>query len=131
MSRGSGAGEGWIRVVKIGFRGRLGLNAHGLSMRRKGLIIGKPGETGTGDFGTGNERLAGAARIYFGGEGLTGVWEGPKSGSWREVSAKDLPAYLEETTFRFNRSGCSDQFVDTLRHMVTADALTFQELTAE
>jgi transposase-like protein len=51
-------------------------------------------------------------------------------GSWHRVSAKHLPAYLEEMTFRFNRRGRSDLFVDTLRHMVTADPLTFESLTA-
>jgi hypothetical protein len=51
-------------------------------------------------------------------------------GSWHKVSAKHLPAYLEEMTFRFNRRGRADLFVDTLRHMVTADQLTFEELTA-
>jgi transposase-like protein len=51
-------------------------------------------------------------------------------GSWHKVSAKHLPAYLEEMTFRFNRRGRSDLFVDTLRHMVTADPLTFENLTA-
>jgi transposase-like protein len=51
-------------------------------------------------------------------------------GSWHKVSAKHLPAYLEEMTFRFNRRGRADLFVDTLRHMVTADPLTFEELTA-
>jgi transposase-like protein len=51
-------------------------------------------------------------------------------GSWHKVSAKHLPAYLEEMTFRFNRRGRSDLFVDTLRHMVTADPLSFEKLTA-
>jgi transposase-like protein len=51
-------------------------------------------------------------------------------GSWHKVSAKHLVAYLEEMTFRFNRRGRADLFIDTLRHMVTADPLTFQELTA-
>ena len=51
-------------------------------------------------------------------------------GSWHKVSAKHLPAYLEEMSFRFNRRGRSDLFVDTLRHMVTADPLTFENLTA-
>jgi transposase-like protein len=51
-------------------------------------------------------------------------------GSWHKVSAKHLSAYLEEMTFRFNRRGRSDLFIDTLRHMVTADPLTFEELTA-
>src|SRR5271170_1586320 len=51
-------------------------------------------------------------------------------GSWHKVSAKHLPAYLEEMTFRFNRRGRADLFIDTLRHMITADPLTFEELTA-
>lgn len=51
-------------------------------------------------------------------------------GSWHKVSAKHLPAYLDEMTFRFNRRKRSDLFIDTLRYMVTADPLTFQNLTA-
>jgi ISXO2-like transposase domain len=51
-------------------------------------------------------------------------------GSWHKVSAKHLPAYLEERTFCFNRRVRADLFVGTLRHMVIADPLTFDELTA-
>lgn len=51
-------------------------------------------------------------------------------GSWHKVSAKHLPAYLAEMEFRFNRRKRSDLFIDTLRHMVTADPLTFERLTA-
>jgi transposase-like protein len=51
-------------------------------------------------------------------------------GTWHRISAKHLAAYLEEMSFRFNRRKRSDLFVDTLRHMVTAPALTFQKLTA-
>ena len=51
-------------------------------------------------------------------------------GSWHKISAKHLPAYLNEMTFRFNRRKRSDLFIDTLRHMVTADPLTFETLTA-
>jgi hypothetical protein len=51
-------------------------------------------------------------------------------GSWHKISAKHLPAYLDEMTFRFNRRKRSDLFIDTLCHMVTADPLTFEELTA-
>lgn len=51
-------------------------------------------------------------------------------GTWHRVSAKHLAAYLEEMTFRFNRRNRSDLFIDTLRHMVTADPLTFENLTA-
>jgi transposase-like protein len=52
-------------------------------------------------------------------------------GTWHRISAKHLPAYLEEMEFRFNRRKRSDLFVDTLRHMVTAPVLTFKNLTKE
>jgi transposase-like protein len=52
-------------------------------------------------------------------------------GTWHKVSAKHLQAYLDEMTFRFDRRKRSDLFLDTLRHMVTADPLTFQELTKD
>jgi transposase-like protein len=52
-------------------------------------------------------------------------------GSWHKISAKHLPAYLDEMTFRFNRRKSANLFLDTLRHMVTAQVLTFQKLTAQ
>jgi transposase-like protein len=52
-------------------------------------------------------------------------------GTWHKVSAKHLPAYLEEMVFRFNRRKNPDLFLDTLRHMVTAPVLTFKKLTKE
>jgi len=51
-------------------------------------------------------------------------------GSWHKISAKHLPAYLDEMTFRFNRRKSHTLFLDTLRHMVTAPVLTFERLTA-
>lgn len=51
-------------------------------------------------------------------------------GSWHKISAKHLQAYLDEMTFRFDRRKRSDLFIDTLRHMVTANPLTFEKLTA-
>ncbi|MGC1839738.1 MAG: IS1595 family transposase [Candidatus Acidiferrales bacterium] len=51
-------------------------------------------------------------------------------GTWHKISAKHLPSYLNEMTFRFNRRKKSDLFVDTLRHMITTDPLTFEKLTA-
>jgi len=51
-------------------------------------------------------------------------------GSWHKISAKHLPAYLAEMEFRFNRRKNPDLFIDTLRHMITADPLTFEKLTA-
>lgn len=52
-------------------------------------------------------------------------------GTWHRISAKHLPAYLEEMSFRFNRRKNPNLFLDTLRHMVTAPVLTFNELTKE
>ena len=52
-------------------------------------------------------------------------------GSWHKISAKHLQAYLDEMTFRFDRRNRSDLFLDTLRHMVTADPMTFEELTKD
>jgi transposase-like protein len=51
-------------------------------------------------------------------------------GSWHKISAKHLPAYLDEMTFRFNRRKSPNLFLDTLRHMITANPLTFEKLTA-
>ncbi|MBZ5706857.1 MAG: hypothetical protein LAN63_16020 [Acidobacteriia bacterium] len=52
-------------------------------------------------------------------------------GTWHRISAKHLPAYLDEMTFRFNRRKSPALFLDTLRHMVTSPALTFEKLTAD
>jgi len=78
-----------------------------------------------------------SAKVYVDGDVTTNGIESAFSllkrgivGSWHKVSAKHLPAYLEEMTFRFNRRGRADLFIDTLRHMVTADPVTFEELTA-
>jgi transposase-like protein len=51
-------------------------------------------------------------------------------GTWHRISAKHLAAYLDEMTFRFNRRKSPAIFLDTLRHMITADPLTFEQLTA-
>jgi transposase-like protein len=51
-------------------------------------------------------------------------------GTWHRLSAKHLQAYLDEMSFRFDRRNQPDLFLDTLRHMVTADPLTFQDLTS-
>ena len=77
------------------------------------------------------------ARLYVDGDVYTNTVESAFSllkrgiiGSWHKISAKHLESYLEEMQFRFNRRGRSDLFVDTLRHMVTTDPLTFENLTA-
>src|SRR5208283_6096956 len=77
------------------------------------------------------------AKVYVDGDIHTNTVESAFSllkrgiiGSWHRISAKHLEAYLEEMQFRFNRRGRSDLFVDTLRHMVTSNPLTFEKLTA-
>ncbi len=76
-------------------------------------------------------------RVYVDGDIHTNTVESAFSllkrgimGTWHRISAKHLPAYLNEMTFRFNRRKSNDLFFDTLRHMVTAPVLTFEKLTA-
>jgi transposase-like protein len=78
------------------------------------------------------------AKIYVDGDIHTNTVESAFSllkrgiiGTWHKVSAKHLAAYLEEMTFRFNRRKSPTLWVDTLRHMITADPLTFEDLTAD
>lgn len=77
------------------------------------------------------------ANVYVDGDVTTNGIESAFSllkrgivGSWHKVSAKHLPAYLEEMTFRFNRRNSKTLFIETLQHMITADPLTYQNLTA-
>ena len=77
------------------------------------------------------------AKIYVDGEIHTNTVESAFSllkrgiiGSWHRISAKHLESYLQEMEFRFNRRHSRTLFIDTLRHMVTADPLTFENLTA-
>jgi len=76
-------------------------------------------------------------RVYVAGDIHTNTVENAFSllkrgimGTWHKISAKHLPAYLDEMQFRFNRRKNANLFLDTLRHMVTADPLTFAKLTA-
>jgi len=50
-------------------------------------------------------------------------------GTWHKISAKHLSRYLDEMTFRFNRREDADIFEQTLQFMVTADPLTYENLT--
>jgi len=51
-------------------------------------------------------------------------------GTWHKISAKHLAAYLDEMTFRFNRRNSKTIFLEVLTHMITADPLTYDRLTA-
>jgi transposase-like protein len=50
-------------------------------------------------------------------------------GSFHQLSAKHLPAYLDEISFRFNNRENPYLFRDTLIQLVTADPLTYGDLT--
>lgn len=91
-----------------------------------------------GVHGTKHKTIKHKDRVYVEGTVHTNTVENAFSllkrgivGSWHKISAKHLAAYLAEMEFRFNRRKREDLFVDTLRHMVTADPLTFENLTAE
>ncbi|HEY1903149.1 MAG TPA: IS1595 family transposase [Terracidiphilus sp.] len=78
------------------------------------------------------------AKVYVDGEIHTNTVESAFSllkrgivGTWHRISAKHLEAYLEEMQFRFNRRNSPYLFQDTLRHMVMAETLTFEELTSD
>jgi transposase-like protein len=78
-----------------------------------------------------------SAKVYVDGDITTNGIESAFSllkrgivGSWHKISAKHLSAYLEEMTFRFNRRNSNTLFLDTLQHMVTADPLSYEKLTA-
>jgi transposase-like protein len=85
-----------------------------------------------------HRRINHSSRVYVDGDVHTNTIESAFSllkrgivGTWHNISVKHLQAYLDEMTFRFNRRKRQDLFLDTLRHMVTADPLTFANLTAE
>jgi transposase-like protein len=84
-----------------------------------------------------HKRIKHSSGVYVDGDIHTNTVESAFSllkrgiiGTWHKISAKHLQAYLDEMTFRFDRRKRSDLFIDTLRHMVTADPLTFERLTA-
>jgi transposase-like protein len=86
---------------------------------------------------TKHKRIQHKAKIYVDGDIHTNTVENAFSllkrgiiGTWHRISAKHLAAYLDEMTFRFNRRKSPTLFLDTLRHMVTAPVLTFENLTA-
>lgn len=91
----------------------------------------------SGIHGSRHETIKHSDKIYVRGQVHTNTVESAFSllkrgivGTWHKISAKHLPAYLDEMTFRFNRRKNSNLFVDTLRHMITAPVLTFEKLTA-
>lgn len=52
-------------------------------------------------------------------------------GSWHKVSAKHLPAYLDEMCFRFNNRKNPYLFRDTIMKLISSPNLEYKELTAQ
>src|SRR5436190_9686590 len=52
-------------------------------------------------------------------------------GSFHQLSAKHLPAYLDEISFRFNNRESPFLFRDTLLALLAGEALTYDDLTAD
>ncbi len=91
----------------------------------------------SGIHGSKHETIKHQDHVYVRGDVHTNTIESAFSllkrgilGTWHKISAKHLPAYLDEMTFRFNRRKNANLFLDTLRHMITAPVLTFEKLTA-
>jgi transposase-like protein len=92
---------------------------------------------GAGVHGSKHKTIRHRDKVYVDGDIHTNTVESAFSllkrgimGTWHKISAKHLPAYLDEMTFRFNRRKSSTLFLDTLHHMITAPVLTFEKLTA-
>src|SRR3989441_3288868 len=52
-------------------------------------------------------------------------------GTWHKVSAKHLPAYLDEMCFRFNNRKNQFLFRDTLIRLILSPNLEYKDLTAK
>jgi len=50
-------------------------------------------------------------------------------GAWRRVSAKHLPAYLDEMTWRFNNRKNPFLFRDTILKLIHSENLEYKKLT--
>jgi transposase-like protein len=51
--------------------------------------------------------------------------------SWHKVSAKHLPAYLDEMCFRFNNRKNPHLFRDTIMKLIASPNLEYKDLTAQ
>lgn len=63
-------------------------------------------------------------------EGVFSLFKRSIVGAYHHLSAKHLPAYLDEFEFRFNRRRRADLFADTIKHLVSAKTMTFKTLVS-
>ena len=79
-----------------------------------------------------------SAKVYVSGDVTTNGIESAFSllkrgilGSWHKISAKHLPAYLDEMTFRFNNRHNPYLFRDTMLKLIEGPVVEYKKLTAE
>lgn len=63
-------------------------------------------------------------------EGVWSLFKRSVIGSYHQISAKHLPAYLDEMAFRFNNRDNAYLFRDTLLRMIGGERLPYAELVA-
>lgn len=90
------------------------------------------------DFDTAHEKVDHAREEWVRGivhtNTIEGVWSLFKRGvigSYHQLSAKHLPAYLDEMAFRFNNRNNAFLFRDTLLRMIEGETLPYAELIAD
>jgi transposase-like protein len=64
-------------------------------------------------------------------EGVWSLFKRSVVGTYHQLSAKHLPAYLDEMAFRFNNRDNAFLFRDTLLRMIHGETLPYAELVAE
>ena len=96
------------------------------------------GYIGVGDEDTRHETVTHSEKEWVRGEvhtnNIEGVWSLLKRsiiGSFHQVSTKHLPYYLDEIEWRFNNRDNPDLFRDTLRALVSSEAMEYAELIAD
>ncbi len=92
---------------------------------------------GCGDENTKHSRVTHSEDEWVRGDVHTNSIEGAFSllkrsivGSYHQISAKHLPAYLDEFEFRFDNRDNPFMFRDTLLRLIASDKVTYDELTA-
>ena len=83
-----------------------------------------------------HKKIQHTERVYVRGDVHTNTVESAFSllkrgimGTWHRISAKHLPAYLDEMTWRFNNRKNSFLFRDTMLKLIHSDNLEYKELT--
>jgi transposase-like protein len=83
-----------------------------------------------------HKTVAHKAKVYVDGNTHTNTVESAFSllkrgimGTWHRISAKHLPAYLDEMTWRFNNRKNPFLFRDTMLKLIASENLEYKELT--